>query len=351
MEEPIDRGRVACAMGIHAGSVGSIELGNVPVECDERAVAASILSDPRKLAGPATLSFLCHLGALALVAMHTAVQEPAEALRGGEAVVEVELVAVGREDSVAADAAPAASDATAPSQKASTQESDLAEAAPEREAAETSSVSGAREPLLGAAKKPDEAPQSPEDRRETPAEHPPAAPSTEQSKSSVSPVRAITIGSENPIRSSSAKLNKTAPAVHRESAHQPRENQPAHDTGRGHDAARNIASSKGGTAGTSDTAGVARTASWRSEVLAHLARFKQYPSQARDREIIGCAIVAFTLSPRGDVLAVALAGSSGSPILDEATLAMVHRAAPFPPMPGNSSARASFKTAINYNLH
>jgi protein TonB len=110
------------------------------------------------------------------------------------------------------------------------------------------------------------------------------------------------------------------------------------------------ASERGGTSGSAATAGAGEVASWRARVLAHLARFKTYPEWARDQGVEGRALVAFTITRSGQVTAVSLAGSSGASILDQATLAMVRRAAPFPAMPAGGPASMSFTAAIRYDL-
>ncbi|MCZ8315299.1 TonB family protein [Phreatobacter sp.] len=101
--------------------------------------------------------------------------------------------------------------------------------------------------------------------------------------------------------------------------------------------------------GTTGAATTAAVAAWRQRVLAHLARFKVYPDHARDAGIRGRAAVSFTLSASGSVSSVAIATSSGAAVLDQATLAMVRRAQPFPPNPAGSPA--SFTAGINYSLY
>lgn len=101
--------------------------------------------------------------------------------------------------------------------------------------------------------------------------------------------------------------------------------------------------------GTSGASTAAAVASYRQRVLAHLARFKVYPEQARDRGIRGRTGITFTLSASGSVSSVAVTSSSGAPLLDRETLAMVRRAQPFPPNPAGGSA--SFSAGINYSLH
>ncbi len=101
-----------------------------------------------------------------------------------------------------------------------------------------------------------------------------------------------------------------------------------------------------GATGAATTAAVAQ---WRQRVLAHLARFKVYPESARDAGIRGRAAVSFTLTASGSVSSVSIATSSGAAVLDQATLAMVRRAQPFPPNPAGSPA--SFTAGINYSLY
>ena len=114
---------------------------------------------------------------------------------------------------------------------------------------------------------------------------------------------------------------------------------------------RNRAATTQGSQGLQGAGGgAAAVASYRAQVMAHLARFKVYPEEARERGVTGRAIVAFTLTRAGQVASASLAGSSGAPILDQATLAMVRRAAPFPAAPDGAAAVASFSAAINYNL-
>lgn len=101
--------------------------------------------------------------------------------------------------------------------------------------------------------------------------------------------------------------------------------------------------------GASGASNVAAVAAWRQRVLAHLARYRVYPEQARERGIRGRTGVAFTLTGNGTVASVSIASSSGAAILDQATLAMVRRAQPFPPNPAGGSA--NFTAGINYSLY
>jgi protein TonB len=77
----------------------------------------------------------------------------------------------------------------------------------------------------------------------------------------------------------------------------------------------------------------AAKASWQSQLLSHLARYKRYPDEARRRGIQGTCQVRFNLDHNGAVLSVELAKSSGNAALDRATLAMIRRASPVPTPP------------------
>jgi protein TonB len=67
--------------------------------------------------------------------------------------------------------------------------------------------------------------------------------------------------------------------------------------------------------------------------MAHLERRKRYPAGARSRGETGIVTVRFTLDDGGNVLAVALAGSSGFPELDQEVVSLLRRASPVPPPP------------------
>ncbi len=48
-------------------------------------------------------------------------------------------------------------------------------------------------------------------------------------------------------------------------------------------------------------------------------------------------LLGFTVDQRGEILTRAILHSSGSKLLDDAALASLERAAPFPPLPGEVS--------------
>ncbi len=57
----------------------------------------------------------------------------------------------------------------------------------------------------------------------------------------------------------------------------------------------------------------------------------------------GSALVAFGIGPRGQLTSATIARSSGNPALDQAALAHIRRAAPFPPPPGGRSPGFTFE--------
>lgn len=114
----------------------------------------------------------------------------------------------------------------------------------------------------------------------------------------------------------------------------------------GSGAASSRASSRGGSGGKTDFAGQAKSANHRTMILAHLARHKVYPTSARSQGIQGRVTVTFTVSAEGAVSRVSITKSSGASILDQATLDMVRRAAPFP----KGAAAQAFNIGINYDL-
>lgn len=108
---------------------------------------------------------------------------------------------------------------------------------------------------------------------------------------------------------------------------------------------------QGGTNGFNRTGGQADASSYSAIVLAHLQRFRVYPEQARSSGITGVSTVRFTLGASGNVISVSLAGSSGTGMLDQAAVAMVHRASPFPAIPPSlGRGSMTFAAPIRFNL-
>lgn len=73
---------------------------------------------------------------------------------------------------------------------------------------------------------------------------------------------------------------------------------------------------------------------YRGKLFSHILKKKVNP---RSREV-GTVIVRFTVSPQGELISREIATSSGSKVLDDAAVASIDRAAPFPAMPAEASA-------------
>jgi protein TonB len=86
--------------------------------------------------------------------------------------------------------------------------------------------------------------------------------------------------------------------------------------------ARTAAVPRQGSSGPS----AASIASWRSQVYAHLVRYK--PGTSVDGS--GTASLSFTINRSGSIVSSRLSGSTGSSTLDQKALEMVRRANPFP---------------------
>ena len=90
---------------------------------------------------------------------------------------------------------------------------------------------------------------------------------------------------------------------------------------------------------------------WESELVAHIERFKRYPIEARARGQQGLARVAFTIDRDGRVRASHILQTSGSPELDQESLAMLNRAQPMPKPPSQvQSSDLSFVVPIRFNI-
>ena len=79
----------------------------------------------------------------------------------------------------------------------------------------------------------------------------------------------------------------------------------------------------------------AAPASWQSRVLSHLAHFKRYPGDARQRKRAGAAWVRFQVDRDGKLLASELITSSGTVLLDREALQVLERAQPLPAPPAS----------------
>jgi protein TonB len=90
---------------------------------------------------------------------------------------------------------------------------------------------------------------------------------------------------------------------------------------------------------------------WKSDLVARLERYKRYPPEAQSRGEQGVARIAFSVDRSGGVHGARIVGSSGSRLLDDATLALVQRAAPLPPPPPDLPGRQiAITVPIRYHV-
>jgi len=73
--------------------------------------------------------------------------------------------------------------------------------------------------------------------------------------------------------------------------------------------------------------------SWQARLLAHLERYRRYPSDARARREEGVVHVRFRMNRAGRVLTARILRGSGSPALDRAALETLRRAQRLPAIP------------------
>lgn len=91
--------------------------------------------------------------------------------------------------------------------------------------------------------------------------------------------------------------------------------------------------------------------SWKSMLLAQLERHKRYPPEAQSRGEQGIAQIAFSIDRRGHVHNPHIVRSSGSSLLDQATMSLVERAQPLPPPPPEiPGTQIAITVPIRYNI-
>ncbi len=93
----------------------------------------------------------------------------------------------------------------------------------------------------------------------------------------------------------------------------------------------------------SDSSPSVSPATWKSSLMAHLNRYKRYPSGASGT---GTASVAFTISRSGQVLSARLIGSSGDPALDAEAASLPRRASPVPAPPASLGGGGSITLTV-----
>jgi protein TonB len=71
---------------------------------------------------------------------------------------------------------------------------------------------------------------------------------------------------------------------------------------------------------------------YRGRLFSHISKKKVNPRS----KFAGTAVVRFTVGPQGELISREITSSSGSKVLDEAAVASIDRAAPFPAMPSDA---------------
>ncbi|TGQ69384.1 TonB family protein [Mesorhizobium sp. M00.F.Ca.ET.186.01.1.1] len=121
------------------------------------------------------------------------------------------------------------------------------------------------------------------------------------------------------------------------------------------DARRGVADgqTEGGTAsrsqGGKSAVGNASASNYPGKVAARLRRASRGISSSARAKARNDVQVSFTIDANGGVGGVRIARSSGSPELDEAALAIIRRAAPFPPIPADTG-RSSWSFSLPLGL-
>jgi periplasmic protein TonB len=93
-------------------------------------------------------------------------------------------------------------------------------------------------------------------------------------------------------------------------------------------------------------------ATWQAQIVAWLARHKQYPRTAQAQHQQGTALLHFTIDRQGHVLSHQLARGSGFTLLDEEAEALIQRAQPLPAPPSEMPGQQIELTVpIQFTLH
>jgi periplasmic protein TonB len=98
-------------------------------------------------------------------------------------------------------------------------------------------------------------------------------------------------------------------------------------------------------------AGRAIEATWRDRLIAHLQRFKRYPSSAESRGEQGVVVLGFSIDRNGRVLAHHVVRSSGYSTLDGEVMEMIERAQPLPAFPASMTQdRLDLTVPIRFSI-
>ena len=89
----------------------------------------------------------------------------------------------------------------------------------------------------------------------------------------------------------------------------------------------------------------ASRATWQNEMRARIVRAQRFPPSASGA--VGVAVVSVTFAANGSVTGARLIASSGNAALDAEAVAVMYRAAPFPPPPGGKAITQTIP--LNFN--
>jgi TonB family protein len=92
----------------------------------------------------------------------------------------------------------------------------------------------------------------------------------------------------------------------------------------------------------------AAIAAWQLQIVRQLNSKKQYPAAALARREQGTVLILFRLDRQGQLVGSRIARTSGNATLDNAGLALVRQAQPFPPPP--PLAHLLFSVPIRYSF-
>ncbi|ATY34198.1 energy transducer TonB [Sphingomonas psychrotolerans] len=167
-------------------------------------------------------------------------------------------------------------------------------------------------------------------------------------------VELIPLAREN--RHASARADPWLQKAHSDVASAPRELAPLPSgTGRRAstaepaDAAKPVLHSEPPGSAASDMTGSAAIL-YRDILLAHIARYRRYPSEARDARIEGVVEIRFVLDRKGHVQDAWVASSSGRTSLDQEALAAIRRAVPMPGIPSELPDRIDITLPVDFEI-
>ncbi len=191
-------------------------------------------------------------------------------------------------------------------------------------------------------------PPEPEVAAEPAPEVPPVLPVVAEAVEAVDPVAAVATEPEKPRpqkpkpRREAERPRKPAPPVETASAAPPAPPAPPAPV-------PSLASA--GPAATPGGGNPGARADYRAVIANWVERHKRYPDSVRRRHLEGVPVVRFQIGRDGTVVMCEVVRSSGRPEIDDAALATIRRADPFPEMPeGVDGASMTFTVPIEFVL-